>query len=70
MQTFFSTQFVNISEDEFHLSRRTWIYFAVTVPLTFVTIAVWLVCMKADKIGRLMPSQKESHEEGSECGDV
>lgn len=39
--SFFSTQFVQIHGDKFRLSRSTWVYFAVTIPLTMLTIAAW-----------------------------
>jgi hypothetical protein len=47
---------VNISNDEIHISRRTWIYVAITVPLTLITIAIWLIGTNKDKISQWMPA--------------
>ena len=41
MQTFFSTPFVHIGSGSFQMVNCTWVYFAVTIPLTVLTIAAW-----------------------------
>jgi hypothetical protein len=41
--SFFSTQFVQIQENSIQLSAKIWIYFAITIPLTLMLIAVWLL---------------------------
>jgi len=41
MQSFFSTQFVQVVRGSFQIAHCTWVYFAVTIPLTVLTIAAW-----------------------------
>ncbi|KAF2503366.1 hypothetical protein BU16DRAFT_521949 [Lophium mytilinum] len=38
---FFSTQFVSIDPQGLTISKKWWIYFAITIPLTLVTLLVW-----------------------------
>jgi hypothetical protein len=54
-------QLVNVSEGGFHLSREVWIYFAVTMPLTFVTIVGWLLAMRREKARQKLSESRESH---------
>jgi Mg2+ and Co2+ transporter CorA len=41
--SFFSTQFVSISTNNLVLSTKWWIYFAITGPLTILTLLVWYI---------------------------
>lgn len=43
VSSFFSTQFVSISTHDLVISSKWWIYFAVTGPLTILTLLVWYV---------------------------
>jgi len=71
-QTFFSTQFVDVSKNEFHFSRRTWIYFAFTVPLTLLTMIVWIIGMKAEVMTRWLSRRlrKQSRNDNDEATDL
>ncbi|KAF2805158.1 uncharacterized protein BDZ99DRAFT_574767 [Mytilinidion resinicola] len=40
---FFSTQFVSIDPQGLTISKKWWIYFAITIPLTLVTLLIWYI---------------------------
>ena len=54
MQSFFSTQFVTIRNGAhgsvMELETNTWIFFAITVPLTAGTVLVWALWRVLHKI--------------------
>ena len=54
-------QLINTSDGGFYLSREVWIYFAVTVPLTFVTIMGWLLGMKREKARQKLSDSPAPH---------
>jgi hypothetical protein len=42
-------QLVNVASGRFHVSREIWIYFAITIPLTVLTVSGWLFGMWREK---------------------
>ncbi|KAI9685934.1 MAG: hypothetical protein M1822_004212 [Bathelium mastoideum] len=51
-QSFFSTVFVDVDRDDFSISSTSWIYFAVTVPLTGILIIIWWLWVNKERILR------------------
>jgi hypothetical protein len=54
-------QLVNVSDGRFHLSREVWVYFAVTIPLTFITIMGCWFGMRRKEASQQQYDFQDSH---------
>ncbi|KAF2692086.1 hypothetical protein K458DRAFT_9680 [Lentithecium fluviatile CBS 122367] len=69
VSNFYSTQFVNVRElpsgdTKLEYTANTYIFFAISIPLTFITILVWYFWMNSKSILRLLQCQsfRKTHE--------
>ena len=78
MSGLFGMSFFELVEDAsgggqpvWHVSERLWLYWAITVPLTLLTIVVWVVCFHGEAVGEWLGmvrrrARKERKRDGEE----
>jgi cytochrome c-type biogenesis protein CcmH/NrfF len=57
----------NFAENKIYLSKKFWLYWALTIPLTTIVIIIWLIWtdVKRKKRGNKTSIIKENDEENS-----
>jgi hypothetical protein len=71
VSNFYSTQFVSQRESEngnttLEYAKNSWIFFAISIPLTLLTISIWFTWVNSDRLLQLALRKADRHSEGAD----